>query len=57
MKMIPKSSCCDIVLIGLPLTEKIEVSGSQDSFGRKHTPVHGKIFNRRFINDLSQRHY
>ena len=35
MKVISKSLCCKVVLMGLPLTKCTKVSGLNDGFGKK----------------------
>jgi len=50
-KVIRKSLCYNVALIGLPLTEYIEVSGLDDDdyFGRKRMWENLATLNRRFV--------
>ena len=49
MKVIPKSLCCKVVLIGLPLTMQTEVSGLNDGFGIKGSKENFGTLNRRLV--------
>ena len=52
MKVIPKSLCCKVVLIGFPLTVKTEVSGLSGDFGTKRILKNFATLNRRFVKLL-----